>query len=95
MLEANTFRAGDEYFSAGDERIEKVHSNFSHTHTDSLVYTRLQLATTDFQAEFMLRWLYIATYLGNGRYHVSGIQKVYSYLPWKWTLSRFGDPKGI
>ena len=28
----NTFNAGNEYFSAGDERIENVRSNFSHTH---------------------------------------------------------------
>ena len=32
-LEANAFRAGNEYFSAGDERIENVRSSFSDTHT--------------------------------------------------------------
>ena len=35
MLEVNTFRAGDEHFSTGDDCIENVHSSFSHTHTAS------------------------------------------------------------
>ena len=39
-LEANAFRAGDEYFSAGDERIEKARSSFSHTHTQLAWSTR-------------------------------------------------------
>ena len=33
------FRAGDEHFGAGDERVENTRSNFSHTHTAS--YQRL------------------------------------------------------
>ena len=41
MLEANAFRAGDEYFSAGDTRIENARSSFSHIHAASLVYERL------------------------------------------------------
>ena len=54
-LEENLFSAGDKYFSAGDERTENAHLSFSQTHTASLVYARLQLATSDFQAEFMSR----------------------------------------
>ena len=33
MLEVNAFRAEDEYFSTGDERIENARLSFSHTHT--------------------------------------------------------------
>ena len=56
----------------------------------SLVYARLQLATSDFQAEFMSRWLYIATYLGNGRFHIAGIRQASrcttaSFVPLNWS----------
>ena len=44
VLEKNALHAGDERFSAGDERVENVHSSFSHAQT--------QLATSDFQAVF-------------------------------------------
>ena len=37
--EMNAFRAGDEHFSARDERVENALSNFSHKHTAS--YQRL------------------------------------------------------
>ena len=47
VLETNAFHAGDEHFSAGNECIENVRSNFSHAHT--------QLATSDFQTVLMLR----------------------------------------
>ena len=39
MLEANVFRAGDEHFSAGDERIEPSRLSFVHPHAAS--YQRL------------------------------------------------------
>ena len=55
MLDANAVRAGDEYFSTGDECSENAHSSVSHTHTAGLAYVRLQLSTRDFQAEFMSR----------------------------------------
>ena len=48
-LEMNAFHAGDEYISAGDERVVNKRTSFSHTHTQT------QLATSNFQAEFMLR----------------------------------------
>ena len=32
-LDANAFRAGDEHFSTVDERIEPLHSSFSHAHS--------------------------------------------------------------
>ena len=35
MQETNTFCAGGEHFSAGDECVENAHSNFSHTQTAS------------------------------------------------------------
>ena len=54
-LEANEFRAGDEYFSAGDECIENVFDLQPHTRTASLVYVRLQQVTSYFHTEFMLR----------------------------------------
>ena len=75
-LEANAFRAGDEYFCAGNERTENARSSFSHTHawlawsTQGYSYSY----TSDFQAEFISRRL--ATYLGNGRYHIARIQQV-------------------
>ena len=34
-LETNAFHAGNGHFSAGDERIEIVHSSLSHTHAAS------------------------------------------------------------
>ena len=53
VLEMNAFGAGDkhirdedEHFSAGDERIENTCSSVTDTHT--------QLATNEFQTEFML-----------------------------------------
>ena len=45
VLEMNAFHAGDEHFSAGDKRVENMCSSFSRTH----------LATSNFQAEIMLR----------------------------------------
>ena len=39
----NALSASDERFSAGDERVQNVHSNFTHTHTAS--YQRLSNKT--------------------------------------------------
>ena len=33
MLEMNPFWGGDKQFTAGHDRIENMHLNFSHTHT--------------------------------------------------------------
>ena len=41
VLERNIFGARDEHFSAGDEHVENVHSNFSHTHTQLASYQQL------------------------------------------------------
>ena len=64
-LETNVFHAGDEYFSVGDEHVENTCSSFSHTdtdtnthtdtHTQTQTHTHIQLAASDFQAEFMWR----------------------------------------
>ena len=43
------FCTSDEGFSAGGERVENAHSNFTHT--------QLHVATSDFQTELILRWL--------------------------------------
>ena len=45
MLKTNVFCTGDEHFSVEDERVENVHSKFSHT----------PLATSDFQTDIMSR----------------------------------------
>ena len=50
-LETNVFHAGDEHFSAGDEHVENARLGFSQTQT----HTHTQLATSDFQVEFMSR----------------------------------------
>ena len=63
-LEMNAFRTGDEQFSAGDECIENVPSNFSHRHT--------LLATSNFQTELN----YVELISKNGCYHAVEIQKV-------------------
>ena len=42
------FGTSDERFSAGDEHVESVRSNFSHTQTATL-------ATSDFQAKLIMR----------------------------------------
>ena len=47
VLGTSTFGAGDEHFRAGDQHIEKVCSSFSLT----------QLATSNFQTEFVSRRL--------------------------------------
>ena len=41
-LQMNVFYAGDEHFSAGDERIENKHSNL-HTHTHTQQATAVDL----------------------------------------------------
>ena len=76
----STFNAGDEYFTAGNERIENVRSSFSHTHAQlgwsawDYSYTcSYQRLLSKIYVEMII---YIATYLGNGCYHVVGIQKV-------------------
>ena len=66
VLETSVFRAGDEQFSAGDERVENARVwlkycilcvwlkfDFSHTHT--------QLATSDFQIDLRSRRLLLTS----------------------------------
>ena len=43
VLEMNTFGAGDKHFNVGDERVEIVHANFSHTHTQLPVISKKAL----------------------------------------------------
>ena len=52
VLETSMFCTGDEHFSAGDERIENAYLSFSHTCT--------HIATSDFQTEFVWRWLLLS-----------------------------------
>ena len=40
-MEMDAFSAGGKHFSAGDERVESAHSNFSHTHTHTAIHQRL------------------------------------------------------
>ena len=47
----SAIRAGEEHLSAGEERFEKTRSIFSHTHI------HMQLATNDFQTDFMSKRL--------------------------------------
>ena len=43
VLDMNEFRSRNEHLSAGDQQVENVRSNFSHTHT--------QLASSDLQVD--------------------------------------------
>ena len=58
-LEANSFCAGHEHFSAGDERIEPVCSSFNQAHTAPAT-SKQDLCGDDYTVT--------ATYLRNGRY---------------------------
>ena len=68
MLEANVSCAGDEHFSTGDERIQCTRSSISHTHSWLPATCKQNLCPDDYIVK--------ATYLGNGRDHIVGIQKV-------------------
>ena len=52
-LETNAFHNGYEHFSTGDECVENAFELQPHTHTHT--HTHTQLATSNFQAEFMPR----------------------------------------
>ena len=61
-LKTNAFHDGDEHFNAVDERVERrVQASTTHTHTHTHTHTRTHthtaIATRDFQAGFMSRWL--------------------------------------
>ena len=50
----NTFRVGDEHFSAEDECIENgIQTSSTHTHTHT--HTHTYLATNDFQTDLVSR----------------------------------------
>ena len=69
-LEMNEFHAGDEHYSAGDERVENaIRASATHTHTSSYQ----QLPSRNYVEMIAID---TATYLRNGRYHVEEVQIV-------------------
>ena len=80
-MEANAFRAGDSsparnafvssvLYLALETHVLKTRSSFSHTDTHTAIYQRLP-------SRIYVEMIVTATYLGNGRCDVAGIQKVF------------------
>ena len=70
-LEANTFRARDEHFSASNEHIENARSEFSHVHTHThtcvRTHTHTYTHTASYQQLANSTYLYVEM-IGNHRY---------------------------